>query len=59
MDAAIIQALKAIKEQCIDRFPNKDSKNSKIVLLSYENDDESYAHMLQIQRYLKIFYSNS
>lgn len=61
MDNAIKAALWRVKKECVDKSLKEQgfTKNAKIVLLTFEDDDESYAHMLQIQKYLNMTYMGS
>ena len=43
----------------MDMLPGQNLNNPRIVLLTYQDDDESYAHMLQIQKYLNETYLGS
>ena len=58
MSHALRHGLKYIKQKCVDSFP-PSSLNPAIMMLSFEDDDESYSHMLTIQGYLKESYSGS
>ena len=48
MDNAIKAALWRVKKVCVDKYFNEQGygNKAKIVLLTFEDDDESYAHML-------------
>ena len=58
MNYALQYAFNRINRQCSDS--RLDAINHpRILLMTFDDDDESYAHMLQLQYYLNMTYMNN